>query len=265
MKDFEIFNDLFESTLIRHRGRIKEFDVRGLANLFFLYVLALQIIKNEHKSESFAAEYMSETKQWGDYNSYRVSGTDLYTILFLLFGRENDNYASLLKNHSENESLSKTLQFDQQNFKRWAKNISEKHNDEDFDARYLLRLENDLHIKVSDYRSLRRLISSWKNLTKSEKSLVLTRIMFAFQNHAHQSELFPVLKTIAREGNLLIGSAKNPERDTNDFKENASCGAASAGAIASTPVSLFSQPISRMPRTVTKKKHKSRKIPDTDK
>src|SRR5690606_22641112 len=74
-------------------------------------------------------------------------------------------------------------------------------------------LENSLNIDRSDYKSIRRLVTEWQNITDQARSLAVTRLLLAFRAKARRSELLPVLEKLAKIKKYEIKGAKNPEKE----------------------------------------------------
>ena len=55
---------------------------------------------------------------------------------------------------------------------------------------FFMRIERDLDIQNSNYRSIRRLVQDWPRLNKMQKQLVITRMLQYFRVHALRSELY---------------------------------------------------------------------------
>ena len=78
------------------------------------------------------------------------------------------------------------------------------------DSAFLFRLEKQLKIDNSQYKSARRLASDWGNLKHGQKTLVITRIVQALRARAVRSELMPVMMKLAKEKKYV---PVNPVKD----------------------------------------------------
>lgn len=297
-----VFEDLCESTLINNKGALKKYNARELADLLFLYVITLEIFRNEFKTLPFAKDYLQETFKWNNFDSFKTSATDLYVLIHTLFGKDNQESFDKLADQDASKLLKEKLSFHMAMFRKWSKNIINNTNDETFDKKYLLFLQDLLQITVSDYKSLRRLATTWNDLDSQHRKLAATRLLFALQARAPRSELLPALKQLIKSENLLIKGATNPEAkkpstmsnvlkglaigaaivggttlyktaqlvktgtDKKKFGETASSGATGAGSIGVVPTNLFQDPISRNPlKSKNPKKKSKKKTKKTDK
>ena len=77
---------------------------------------------------------------------------------------------------------------------------------------FFLRLEKDLDIKNSNYRSIRRLVQDWPKLNKMQKQLVITRMSQFYRTKALRSELYSYIRDLGRSQGLMVKNAANGER-----------------------------------------------------
>lgn len=231
---FDFIKTLNESELIKGQESLKNFSARDIADLTFLCFLTLEILRNENEGVDIADKYLHKVLMFDDVDNFRLSGNDLYTFLFVLFGKNNNSAVKHLKNQDDSLELLKTLRFSYREFKDWVYGEIES-------SKFLLALEASLNIRNSDLRNLRREVCEWSNLSFKDKvNATVLRV-----------ELFKALNGGACDlGSVLI---------TDSINEMAMGGAVSAGAIASVPQPMFSQPISRLPTKSPKKNKKSNK------
>lgn len=214
--EYSVFSQICESSLIGYRNQLKNYDAKKIADLIFLYFIALQILKSNFASAPFAIDYANATNS-GNFDDFRQSGTDLYVLIHVLFGKNNNLSINLLDNQAASQVFMQKLNFNITDVKRWLSNI--KVIDEDADSRFLLKLETALKIDNGNYKSVRRLAGEWSSLDQTARELTMTRLLQAFQVHATRSELLPVLSRIAKSQNLIIKGVNNPEKDTPTSKK----------------------------------------------
>ena len=235
---FDFIKTLNESKMIKGQESLKNFSARDCADLAFTCVLTLQILHSEENGKEFAAEYAHKILMFDDVDSFRLSGNDLYTLMFVLFGKNNNSAINHLKNQEDSLALLKTLRFDYTTFRKWLEAIiSQDLVDND---KFLLSLESDLNIRDSNLRSIRRAVCDWNNLDNNEKADVIDLLTETYTK-------------INAEDCDLVSVFFNDE----DVNEMASCGSVGAGAIGAIPQPMFSQPLSRLPLKTKKKTKKS--------
>lgn len=230
---FEFIKSLSESSLIRSEGSLKKFTARDVADYIFLYFMALEILRTEFDSAPFAVSYAEKTLAPGNIDSFRNTGTDLFLLIYTLFGKNNENAFKNLDNQQANEVFIKSLGFDWTQAKKYLNGINHGNQASSSDRQFLLKLDTMLQIKISDYKSIRRLVVEWAELEQQERQVVMTRLLLAFRTRIARSEILPELERIAKINRLEIPGVKNPEKDkpSNAILKGASIGAAIGGAL----------------------------------
>ena len=66
-------------------------------------------------------------------------------------------------------------------------------------------------IDISNYKSLRRLITDWENLTTTQRQLCVTRLLQYYRLRGRRSELLPVLETLASNKDMELTNVGNAE------------------------------------------------------
>lgn len=214
---FDIVGEVCESSLIGYKSSLKQYDARDIADFIFLYCLALQILKSDFDTQPFANDYADHTISNSNFDDFRTSGTDLHILVHTLFGKNNSVF-KLLDKQDSSKLLKDRLSLNTSSLRSWLNNFSRNKVDTNSDNRFLLKLESDLQINTSDYRSIRRLASEWPLLNQQQRSLAMTRLLFALKARVPRSELLPALNKLAQKKNLIIKDAKNPEKEGSSGK-----------------------------------------------
>ena len=195
--ELEFINELCESRLIRQKRQLNRYTAKDAADLVFLYACMLTILKNEFKYAPVAARYAKKTVMFNNFNVFRVNGTDMYILLTGLIG--TDDTSDMFSDKEASSLFLADLRVNEPQLKEWlrltAKGVSRK----SVDSAFLYRLERQLKINNSQYKSVRRLASDWGNLKHGQKTLVITRIIQALRTRAMRSELMPVMMKLAKE------------------------------------------------------------------
>lgn len=210
---FEFISKINESKLICSKDYLEDYSARDIADGIFLYFLALSILRFENQKE--ADSYANKTISWGDFNDFR-SSTDLYVLIYTLFGKNNESAKILLADQKDSLKLIEKVNFNISGCKTWLRNLQHGRKPLASDRRFIMDLETNLNITVENYKSMRRLILDWNELDHGAKESVMTRLLFAFRSRFKRSELLPILEKIALKKDLEIKDAKNPELKESD-------------------------------------------------
>jgi hypothetical protein len=193
----EFINELCESRLIRQKRHLNRYTAKDAADLVFLYACMLTILKNEFKYAPVAAQYAKKTVMFNNFNVFRVNGTDMYILLTGLTG--TDDTSDMFADKEASSLFLADLRINVPQLKEWLRLTSKGITRKSIDSSFLYRLERQLKIDNSQYKSARRLASDWSNLKHGQKTLVITRITQALRSRAMRSELMPVMMKLAKE------------------------------------------------------------------
>ena len=168
------------------------------------------MLSQEFETAPFAQEYAHKTIMFGNFNVPRVGGTDLYQGLHIVFN-PSSNTAQLLRAEEQNALLSGKLRTNAKLVKDFLRGIANNSLDRTTAIRLMYRLEGQMHIDISNYKSLRRLITDWVNLSTEQRKLCVTRLLQYYRVRGRRSELFPALETLTQNKGWELTAAGNAE------------------------------------------------------
>ena len=184
------------------RTGLSRYNAKEIADLLFLHLIALQILKNDFYGLPKAQDYVRNSGNlvtWDDWSSAR---NEIYVMLHVLFGKRAEKARLTLKDQEESQEFLKHININWPYLRKFLRLVLSGQSDEAFERRFLLDLEHDLKINNSYYRSLRRLASTWNQQSESNKRLVMTRLLQILRTKARRSELLPVLEWVSRQEKL---------------------------------------------------------------
>ena len=198
-----IGKEINESRMFRSKNRIEGTSNRDMADLTFMNMLALYILYNEYDFAPTAKGYAKKTMMTGNFNNFRIGGTDLYMTLNSLkngtsTAREKDEIQQSRINLPEVKIKNFLNQM------RMGRPITGVQS-------FFLNLERGLDIQNSNYRSIRRLAQDWPRLNGMQKQLVITRMLQFYRTKALRSELYSFIRDMARSQGLETKNAHNAE------------------------------------------------------
>jgi len=199
-----IGNEVNESRMFRSKNRVEGTSNRAMADLAFLNMITLYILANEYDYAPFAKNYAAKTIMYQNFNNFRSNATDLYMALYSIkngasTAREKDQLQQSKLNLPEQKIKQFLTQL------KFGRPVVAPQN-------FFLNLERGLDIQNSNYRSIRRLAQDWPKLNKMQKQLVITRMLQYYRTNALRSELYSVIRDIARSQGLEIKNAHNAEK-----------------------------------------------------
>lgn len=230
--DLKIFNNIFESRLFPTREHLTDYPAEYIKEMIFLYFMALQIMLKENTTRAFAQDYLYRTFKYGEFSTLEHTSTDLFWMLYRL---KND--------------IDKKFPIDNLNF--WIKDILKERITENEDSKYLLWLQNQLHVKNSEYKSLRIFIGFWSTESHEQKKLIGTRLLTIFRQYLRKSDIYDNIESLIKEEvtDIKIDSDKEIEhaKHLGGIKEDVSATSSSAIASVVQPM-MFSRRVKKSNR-----------------
>jgi len=198
-----------ESKMFRN-NYLSQLTLRDTVDSVFLNMIVLYILNQEFETAPFAQEYAYKTIMFGTFNIPRVGGTDLYQGIHMVLNPDS-NTARLLNGTKQNEALAGKLKTNKMLILRFLREMTNNILKPTNAIRIMYRLESQMHIDISSYKSLRRLAMDWLNLSTVQRKLCITRLLQYYRVRGRRSELFPVLETLAKNKGWEIPNADNAE------------------------------------------------------
>ena len=198
-----------ESKMFRNTY-LNQLTLRDTVDSVFINMLTLYMLSKEFETAPFAQDYAHRTLMFGNFNAPRVSGTDLYQGLHIMLNPTGPT-AQQLKAHDQNLVLANQLQTNAKLVKEFLIGIATGSLDRITAIRLMYRLEGQMNIDISNYKSLRRLITDWENLTTHQRELCITRLLQYYRMRGKRSELLPVLEALSKNKGYEMTAAGNAE------------------------------------------------------
>jgi hypothetical protein len=198
-----------ESKMFRNTY-LGQLTLRDAVDSVFLNMLTLYMLSKEFETAPFAKDYAQRTLAFGNFTSPRVSGTDLYQGLHIMLNPVGGT-AQQLKAHDQNLVLAKQLRTNAKLVKQFLSGIANGTLDRVTAIRIMYRLEGQMNIDISNYKSLRRLITDWENLSTYQRELCVTRLLQYYRLRGKRSELLPVLDVLSRNKGYEVTGVANAE------------------------------------------------------
>lgn len=199
----EFLQNLSEARLFGSgRSGIRYYNAKEIADLLFLHICALQVLKHEFYTLPEAQAYVKRAGNVVNFDYYVQSRNEVYVMFHILIGKHADRQRDMLKDQKDSQAFLDTINVNLQHSRKYLRLILAGRMDESFERRYLLELERGLRIDNSYYRSIRRLVSSWPKQPEATKRLVMTRLLQIFRAKARRSELLPLLEWLAKKEHM---------------------------------------------------------------
>jgi len=212
----EFLQNLTEARLLGGgKTGLKKYNARDVADLLFLHICALQMMKHEFYGLPEAQKYIKNSGNLIHFDYWSSHRNELYVLIHVLIGRFAEPQQRLLKDQEASRVFIERVKIDKQLLRKYLRLIAAGKTDESFERRFLLGLEHGLMISNSNYRAIRRLVMTWPKQSHSTKQLVMTRLLQILRSKARRSELLPILEAISRKQKMEDRTLKPLEGEDN--------------------------------------------------
>jgi hypothetical protein len=198
-----------ESKMFRN-AYLEQLTLRDVVDSVFLNMLTLYLLSKEFETAPFAQDYAHKTIMYGTFDSPKTGGTDLYQGIYLVLNPTSPT-GELLRGKEQNAALASEIHATAKLFKDYLRRLATGTMDHVTATRIMYQLEGKLDIDISNYKSLRRLITDWDNISTYQRQLCVTRMLQYYRVRGRRSELFPVLETLTDKKGWELTAAGNAE------------------------------------------------------
>lgn len=210
----DFIRDLQEARLTRNSSNQRQLTYGDCKEKAYLLLLMMQTMRYYRKYRDDSARYAKKTVMYRDYNRFRVDSTDLYNLFYFITG--DKDALGKLKNPGAAATERKQTLLSVGNLNGLMRRMTKNEKPVNQDAIDLSQLEKDLGIRNSDYKTLRRRLSTFDTDSKAERKKTVTRLIFAARTKLSDSDLMPIFSKFAADGNLEDFNATNPETSINN-------------------------------------------------
>ena len=204
----------------------RKMTARQIADHVFMDMIGLWIMSNVFDFAPNAEDYADRTRTGaGRFSKWKIGKTDLYNSIHIILRKRTDIFTG-----AADAALLEKIKLSSRDVISYLDRIAKGKANESFVRTMLQRMENDLRIEDSTFRSVRRIAQEWNGAQTSAKRLALTRMVQFYNANARQCEMAAMIRKMAKSENLLDRKAKNPERKSLFKSLIAHGAAATAGA-----------------------------------
>ena len=207
---FSFINENCNESKMFRNNYLSQLTLRDTVDSVFLNLLTLYMLSKEFETAPFAQDYAHRTLMFGNFTAPRISGTDLYQGIHIMLNPTGP-VGQQLKAGDQNLVLGTQLRTNVKLLKEFLKGIANGTLDRTTAIRIMYRLEGQMAIDISNYKSLRRLITDWENLSTHQREMCVTRLLQYYRIRGKRSELYPVLDVLSRNKGYEVTAAGNAE------------------------------------------------------
>ena len=210
---FEFLHDIHEARMTRNSNNQRMLTYTDCKERAFLIVMMLEVMRHFRSHRDVAAKYAYKTVMYRTYDMHRVDGSDLYNLMYFITG--DSKALGKLKNPGAAEKERKNVLVNVGSINGYLRDMAKNTPPSKNALERLFQFERDLNIVNSDYKTLRRRLTTFSTDSTKEKMLTVTRLLFAGRSKLSDSDFLHKFSELAQDKNLEDLTKTDPEFNTS--------------------------------------------------
>ena len=207
-ESYSFLRDLHESRMTKDNGNAKKLTYTDCGERMYLTLLALETMRQYPDFKAYVQRYAKKTSGFEQYKMYRIMGTDLYNFTYFLVG--DSGAQDKLKDPESAKRMRASTKLPTSAINRYINAVAQGKTPVQLNNMFQA-IESALKVSNSDYKSIRRNLMNFARLTKAEKRLISTRLIFAVRAKLRSSDIIEDFEKFASIKNLEKASVIDPE------------------------------------------------------
>jgi hypothetical protein len=182
--------ELHEARLIRSASDVRRMNYADVCENLYLSVLTLDFMSRFKETKSWAVQYARQTAAYNNYREFRLSGTDLYNMIHFVDASPNEVTDTF--NSKDAGRVREQTHLPIMGLNGWLLSLDGTGSR---DTGLVMRLEQALRVYNSDYKEIRRFLSS-STIAESDLMRIKTKILYYFRAKMTMSDMLPTLESV---------------------------------------------------------------------
>ena len=207
-ESYSFLRDLHESRMTKDNGNAKKLTYTDCGERLYLTLLALETMRQYPDFKAYVQRYAKKTAGFEQYKMYRIMGTDLYNFTYFLVG--DSGAQDKLKDPESAKRMRASTKLPTAAINGYINAVAQGKTPVQVNNLFQA-IESALKVSNSDYKSIRRNLMNFARLTKAEKRLISTRLIYAVRAKLRSSDIIEDFEKFAAVKNLEKASVIDPE------------------------------------------------------
>jgi hypothetical protein len=207
-ESYSFLKELYESRMTKDNGNSKKLTYTDCGERMYLTLLVLETMRQYPNFVNYVQRYCKKTAGFESYRTYRIMGTDLYNFIYFLVG--DSRAQDKLKDPESAKRLRANTKLPTAAINRYINALAQGKQLSEVNSMFMA-IEGALNVTNADYKAVRRNLSNFSKLTKDEKRLISTRLIFAVRAKLRSSDIIEDFEKFAAIKNLEKASVVDPE------------------------------------------------------
>ena len=202
-----VLHDIYEARMTRNSEDQRILTYTDCVERTYLSLLILLLLAQFPTYRQYASQYARMTKRT-NYKQFRMYSTDLHNFVYFVTG--DDAAMDKLKDAKAAKIMRQRSNFPTLALNRFLSELSSGMAPTSA-LQLFMTIESGLNIRNTDYKTMRREILDYSNLTGREKRMTVTRLLHATRAKLRSSDIIENLEKLAADRNLETGAVPDNE------------------------------------------------------
>ena len=207
-ESMSFLKDLHEARMTKDNGSSATLTYTDCGERMYLTLLALETMRQFPDFQGYVKRYAKKTSGFSLYKFYRIMGTDLYNFIYFLVG--DDSAQAKLKDPEAARALKRKTRLPLRDINRYIESLAQSRDPGQVNQMFM-RIEEALNVTNSDYKSIRRYLSNWRSLSRTDRRTLATRLIFAVRAKLRSSDIIEDFEKFAAVKDLEKANVNDPE------------------------------------------------------
>lgn len=208
VETYSFLRDLYESRMTKDNGNSKKLTYTDCGERMYLTLLVLETMRQYPDFRGYVERYCKKTAGFETYKMYRIMGTDLYNFTYFLVGK--DSAQDKLKDPEAAKRLKAVTNIPTAAINRYINAVAQGKEPAQINSIFMA-IETAINVTNVDYKAIRRNLANYAKLTRAERQLVSTRLIFAVRAKLRSSDIIEDFEKFAAVKDLEKASITDPE------------------------------------------------------
>ena len=205
---FSFIKNIHEARMLRDEKNARVLTYTDCCERLYLSLLCLELMRHYPKYSSIVRRYASTTTNKNNYSMFRMFSTDLHNFIYYIDG--DDEALDKLKDPAAAKTLRAKTHLPTNALNRYLSQLANNTQPTGV-SELFLKLERELHIRNSEYKSIRRLVTNIQTVTIIERETFTTRLLFAVRAKLRSSDLISDFEKFVKDKDLETKRVKDDE------------------------------------------------------
>ena len=203
-----IKQEVYEARMLRDENNARVLTYTDCCERLYLSLLCLELMRHYPKYSSIVKSYAARTTNKNNYSMFRMFSTDLHNFIYMVTG--DDDAMDKLKDPKAAKIIRAKTTLPTNALNRYLSQLANNTQPSSV-SELFIKLERNLQIKNSEYKSIRRLITNIQTVSTIERQTFTTRLVFAVRAKLRSSDLISDFEKFVKDKELETKGVKDNE------------------------------------------------------